>query len=54
MIVSDVLSRLHTEAEDIHNVRPLNFLKHLNIVHIYHNYEHLAYTIYKYKAKVQE
>ena len=32
---------------------PLNVLQHLNTAHIYHNYEHLAYGLYKHKAKHQ-
>ena len=52
--VSYALSRLHIEAhENVHNVTLLNFLKYLNTSHIYHNYEHMAYTIYKHKAKQQ-
>ena len=35
MIVSDDIYRLHVEAyQDIHAVIPLNFLQHLNTVHI--------------------
>ena len=55
MIVSDALSRLHIEAnEKLYDVIPLNFLQHLNTEHIHYNYRHLAYILYKYKAKQQE
>ena len=51
MFGSDAPSRLHINVqEDIHNVIPLNFPQHLYAAHIYHNYEHLAYTIYTHKA----
>ena len=51
MFVSDALSRSHLEAqEDVHDVISLTFLQHLNIGHIYHNYEHLTYILYKHKA----
>ena len=52
MFISNVLFRLNIEAqEDVHDVIPLNFLQHLNTEQIYHNYEHLAYTVYKHKVK---
>ena len=52
MFVTYVLSRLHTEVEeDLHNIVPMNFLQHLNTIHMYYNYGHFAYTLYKHKAK---
>ena len=52
MLISDALSKFNIEAqEDINDVIPLNFLQHLNKAHIYHNYIHLAYTLYKHKSK---
>ena len=50
--INDALSKIHIEAEkDIHDVIPLKFLQYLYTTHIYHNYEHLAYHLYKNKAK---
>ena len=30
---------------------PLNFLQHLNITYMYHNYVHLMYILYKHKVR---
>ena len=48
------LSRLNIEVwEDLHDVTPLNLLQQLNTAYTYHNYKHLAYTLYKPKEKQQ-
>ena len=45
MFTSDALSRQEMEAqEQIHDIKTPHFLQYLNTVHIYHDYEHLAYT----------
>ena len=55
MFVSDALCRLHIKAqEDIYNVIPISFLHHLNTGHIYYNYEHLMYTLYKHNIKQEQ
>ena len=47
--VSNALSQLHIEAqEDVHNMIAINFSYHLNTAHIYHNYMHLTYNMYRY------
>ena len=54
MFVTDALSRLHTKAQQyVYNMTTLNFPQHLNKVHIYHNYKHLAYSICKHTARQQ-
>ena len=35
----------------MYDVIPLNCLQHFKTAHIYHNYEHLAYNLYKHNSK---
>ena len=43
-------SRLQIKAKKFYMI-PTNVLKHLNMEHIHHNYEHLVYTLHKNRAK---
>ena len=45
---------MHTETEeDVNDVIPSNFPKHLNTAQIYHKYRHVISNLYRPKAKLQ-